>query len=97
MLSADVMSFDEFRGFLSDTLGIAKVALTPDVSFLNDLGVDSLKLVDLMLQFELQLGMSVPSEVAWEIQTVEDAYKYYVEQFQSGLIGGEGPPSYEIL
>ena len=96
MVTANVMSFDEFRGFLSDTLGVADVALTSDAYFLNDLGIDSLKLVDLMLQFELQLGMSVPSEVAWEIQTVDDAYKYYVQQFQSGLIGGEGLPSYDM-
>ena len=89
MVSANVMSFDEFQGFLSDTLGVAEVVLTPDAYFLNDLGIDSLKLVDLMLQFELQLGMSVPSEVAWEIQTVDDAYKYYVEQLQGGLVGAE--------
>jgi len=80
MVTANIMSFDEFQLFLSDTLGIAKVALTPDASFLNDLAIDSLKLVDLMLQFELRLGLSVPSEVAWEIQTVDDAYKYYVKQ-----------------
>ena len=89
MATANIMSLDEFQGFLSDTLGIAQTALTPDTYFLNDLGIDSLKLVDLMLQFELQLGMRVPSEVAWEIQTVEDAYKYYIKQFRSGFIGGE--------
>jgi acyl carrier protein len=88
MISANGMSFEQFRGFLSDTLGITEVALSPDAYFLNDLGIDSLKLVDLMLQFELQLGMSVPSEAAWEIQTVDDAYKYY-KQFQLGLIGDE--------
>jgi acyl carrier protein len=89
MVTTDVMSFNEFRRFLSDALGIVDAALTPDAYFLNDLGIDSLKLVDLMLQFELQLGMSVPSEAAWEIQTVDDAYNYYVEQFQGGLVGGE--------
>ena len=85
MVIANTMSFDEFRSFLSDTLGVVEVALTPDASFLNDLGIDSLKLVDMMLQFELQLGISIPSEVAWEIQTVNDAYKYYVNQFQGEL------------
>ncbi|MBU0704539.1 MAG: acyl carrier protein [Chloroflexi bacterium] len=52
------------------------MALASDVSFLNDLGVASLKPVDLMLQFELQLGISIPSEAAWEIQAVSDAYNY---------------------
>jgi acyl carrier protein len=89
MATASIMSLDEFQGFLSDTLGIVETALTPNTYFLNDLGIDSLKLVDLMLQFELKLGMRVPSEVAWEIQTVDDAYKYYIKQSQSGLIGVE--------
>lgn len=86
MVTATAMSFDEFQRFLSDTLGIAEVALTPGASFLSDLGVDSLKLVDLMLQFELQLGLSIPSEVAWEIRTVDDAYNYYIRQSQSESI-----------
>jgi acyl carrier protein len=43
-----------------------------------------LKLVELILQFELQLGVSIPTDAAWEIQTVGDAYKYYVELVQNG-------------
>jgi acyl carrier protein len=80
MVDTRVLSFGEFQQFLSDTLSIAASALTPDASFLNDLGVDSLKLVDLMLQFERQLGLSIPTEAAWEISTVGEAYDYYVNQ-----------------
>jgi acyl carrier protein len=82
MTDNHVLSFDEFRQFLSETLGIVESALTRDASFLNDLGVDSLKLVELMLQFELQLGMRVPEEVAWDIDTIGDAYEYYTRQLQ---------------
>lgn len=76
----NVLSFDEFRQFLSDNLGVAAVALDRDASFLGDLAVDSLKLVELILQFELQLGIDIPTDAAWEIQTVGDAYDYYVRQ-----------------
>jgi len=88
MIQNKVLSLDEFRQFLSDSLGIADVALTPDAHFLNDLAIESLKLVELILQFELQLGVSIPTDAAWEIQTVGDAYKYYVELVQDGLGAG---------
>ncbi|NIV29031.1 MAG: acyl carrier protein [Anaerolineae bacterium] len=74
------MSFDEFRGFLSDTLGVAEATLDADTHFLSDLAVDSLKMVELMLQFELQLGRKVSADAAWDILTVGDAYKFYQRQ-----------------
>ena len=74
------MTFDEFRGFLSETLGVAEVTLDRDTHFLSDLAVDSLKMVELMLQFELQLGRKVSADAAWDILTVGDAYKYYQNQ-----------------
>ena len=74
------MNFDEFRGFLSDTLGVAEATLRPDTHFLADLAVDSLKMVELMLQFELQLGRKVSADAAWDILTVGDAYKFYKNQ-----------------
>jgi acyl carrier protein len=83
MSTATLLSFSEFTEFLSDTLGVAAVALERDASFLGDLAVDSLKLVEIILQFELQLGIAVPTDAAWEIQTVGDAYDYYVDQATS--------------
>ncbi len=80
---ADKLSFVEFQGFLSNALSISTEELTPDASLLNDLAVDSLKLVELMLRFENQLGVSIPSQDAWEINTVGDAYTYYAEHFES--------------
>lgn len=74
-----VASFDEFRQFLSDHLAVAKEVLTPETNFLYDLAIESLKLLELMLQFELQLGVRVPSDAAWEVQTVGDAYQLYVD------------------
>jgi acyl carrier protein len=74
------MTFEEFRSFLSETLGVAKAALNPDTHFLADLAVDSLKMVELMLQFELQLGRKVSADAAWDILTVGDAYRFYQKQ-----------------
>ncbi len=79
-MSATALSFDEFRQFLSNTLGIAEMALTPDAHFMNDLAIESLKMVELILQFEHRFGIQIPSDMAWEIETVGDAYKYYLKQ-----------------
>ncbi len=82
MSPPEFRSFDEFRLFLSDTLGVAEAALTPDAHFLYDLGIESLKLVELLLQLEQRLGHKRPLDTAWELETVEDAYQYYVNEFQ---------------
>ena len=78
MSQPTVASFDEFRQFLSDHLAVAKEVLTPETNFLYDLAIESLKLLELVLQLELQLGVRVPSDAAWEIQTVGDAYDLYL-------------------
>lgn len=91
MIASMHLSFEEFRAFLSDALGVAAVALHRDASFIGDLAVDSLKLVELMLQLELQLGIEVPVDAAWEIQTVGEAYDYYVDQ-TNGLGAGANLP-----
>jgi len=79
---AGKLSFSEFQDFMSNALSISTDELTPEASLLNDLAVDSLKLVELMLRFENQLGVSIPSQDAWEINSVGDAYNYYSEHFE---------------
>jgi acyl carrier protein len=76
----EIHSFDEFRHFLSDTLGVAEAALTPEAHFMYDLGIESLTLVELLLQLELRMGRKIPLDTAWAIETVGDAYRFYVDQ-----------------
>ncbi len=83
MSNVELLSFDEFVVFLSDIIGVASVAIDRDTYFMGDLAVDSLKLVEMILQFELKLGIEVPTDAAWEIQTVGDAYNYYIDQAES--------------
>lgn len=75
------MAFEEFQRFLSDTLGVAETALTPEATFLIDLAIDSLKMVELMLQLERQFNIKMSSDDAWAILTVGDAYEFYLERF----------------
>ncbi len=72
------LSFDEFQHMLADVLQMEESKLVPEASFVNDLMVDSIKLVELMLGLE-ENGINIPMEAAWDVQTVGDAYRVYKE------------------
>jgi acyl carrier protein len=72
------LSFDQFKKILAQELLVSEEKLIPEASFITDLAVDSIRLVEMILRFE-ELGVKIPAELAWQIQTVGDAYKYFVE------------------
>ena len=76
--STELLSFDAFRQILAEELAVPLDALQEGVAFIEDLQVDSLALASMMLRLE-ELGLSIPLERAWEIETVEDAYNAYCE------------------
>jgi acyl carrier protein len=72
------MSFEEFRKLLAGRLGMPVEKFTPKATFLDDLAVDSIRMVELILEFE-RMGVKIPADKVWDIQTVEDAYNFYVK------------------
>jgi len=60
-------------------LGEGKETVTLGSSFVNDLGADSLDIVELVMELEDTFDVSIPDEVAEKIQTVGDALKYINE------------------
>jgi acyl carrier protein len=73
------LTFQEFQSLLADILEVDIGLIKPEAFFVTDLGVDSLKLAEMLLQFQA-LGMEISPELAWRIQTVDEAYKYYQAQ-----------------
>ncbi len=59
-----------------DQMGTTPDKITPETSFINDLGADSLDTVELVMEFEDEFEISIPDEDAEKIQTVGDAIKY---------------------
>jgi len=70
------VSFEEFKHILAEQLKVEEGKVTPEASFIDDLMVDSIQLVDLMLSLE-EMGIEIPLEAAWDVQTVGDAYQVY--------------------
>jgi acyl carrier protein len=63
-----------------DKLGVEESQVTPEASFTNDLGADSLDIVELVMGFESAFNISIPDEDAEKIGTVGDAVKYLTEK-----------------
>jgi acyl carrier protein len=63
----------KIRLVIQRRLEVAEDRVTLDASFLNDLGADSLALVDLTLAIEEAFDIEIPDEDAYKIQTVRDA------------------------
>jgi acyl carrier protein len=72
------LSFSAFQAMLAELLNMDAARLRPEVYFITDLGVDSLRLVEILLRLE-ELGLEISPDLAWELHTVGDAYRYYQE------------------
>lgn len=62
-----------------DKLGVDENEVTPEASFTNDLGADSLDTVELIMEFEKEFNLSIPDEQAETITTVGQAIAYLEE------------------
>ena len=65
--------------FVSEQMGVSKVQVNREISFVNDLGADSLDTVELVMEFEEEFAITIPDEEAEKIQTVGQAIDY-IEQ-----------------
>ena len=79
MSRADSLSFKDFQALLADLLNLNAARITPEAYFITDLGVDSIRMVEVLLRLE-EMGLDVSPDLAWEIPTVGDAYRYYQQQ-----------------
>ena len=64
------------KDIIVDKLGVDESEVTPNASFTNDLGADSLDTVELIMELEKEFGMSIPDDQAEKISTVQDAVDY---------------------
>jgi acyl carrier protein len=70
---------DKVIGIVANQLDVEKEKIKPETSFINDLGADSLDIVELVMEFEEAFEMSIPDEDAEKIRTVGDAINYIKE------------------
>ena len=73
---------DKIKQIIVDELGVDEAEVTENARFIEDLGADSLDLVELVMRFEEEFDIEIPDEDAEKIQAVRDAYSY-VEQHKA--------------
>ena len=77
-------SIDErVRDLVVEQLGVSQDQVSPQASFIDDLGADSLDTVELVMAFEEEFGIDIPDEDAEKMATVAHAIKYLEESIES--------------
>ena len=74
---------DRVKSIIVEQLGVDAEEVTPTASFTDDLGADSLDIVELVMAFEEEFGIEIPDEDAEKISTVKDAVNYIDEHAAS--------------
>lgn len=67
---------EKVKEIIVEQLNVNAEQVTPSAKFIEDLGADSLDVVELVMAFEEQFGVEVPDEDAEKLQTVGDVVKY---------------------
>ena len=67
---------ERVKKIVVEHLGVEEEKVTPDASFIDDLGADSLDIVELVMAFEEEFGIEIPDDAAENIQTFGDAVSY---------------------
>ncbi|MCQ2265398.1 MAG: acyl carrier protein [Bacteroidales bacterium] len=73
---------DKVQAIIAEKLSVDAAEVTPEKSFTNDLGADSLDTVELIMEFEKEFGIQIPDEEAEKIATVGDAIAYIENHIQ---------------
>lgn len=67
---------EKVREIIANQLGVEPAEVLPEASFVDDLGADSLDLVELIMAMEEEFGVEVPDEEAEKMRTVQDTINY---------------------
>ncbi|MBL1175425.1 acyl carrier protein [Pantanalinema sp. GBBB05] len=80
---SDTDIFDKVQKIVAEQLGVDASEVTPQASFANDLGADSLDTVELVMALEEEFDIEIPDEAAEEIATVQAAVDYINNQLKA--------------
>ncbi len=71
--------FERVKEIIIEQLGVADTAVTMEASFIDDLGADSLDIVELIMAIEEEFNIEIPDESAEKVVTVGDVVEYIKE------------------
>ena len=71
--------FNKVKEIIVEQLGVAETAVVPEASFIDDLGADSLDIVELLMALEEEFDIEIPDGDAEKVVTVNDVVEYIKE------------------
>jgi len=74
---------EKVKDIIEKELGVEREKLTNEASFIEDLGADSLDIVELVMEFEKEFNIDIPDEDAERLRTVGDALAYLNEKVKA--------------
>ncbi|MDL2280676.1 acyl carrier protein [Selenomonadales bacterium OttesenSCG-928-I06] len=76
-------TFDKVKEIVIEQLGVDESDVSINSTFIDDLGADSLDIVELIMAFEEEFNVEIPDEIAEKIKTVKDAVEYIDKEKQA--------------
>lgn len=76
-------TFDKVKQISVEQLGVEEDDVTMDSTFIDDLGADSLDIVELIMAFEEEFNIEIPDEIAEKMKAVKDAVEYIDKEKQA--------------
>jgi len=73
---------DRISAIIVEQLGVTKEELAPNASFIDDLGADSLDIVELVMAMEEEFDIEIPDDDAEKIQTIADVISYVKDRIE---------------
>lgn len=74
---------DKIREIIIEQLGVAAEEVVPEASFIDDLGADSLDIVELVMAMEEEFDVEIPDDDAARIERIRDAVAYLKEKLEA--------------
>ena len=74
--------FEKVKGIIVEQLGVAETAVTMEASFIDDLGADSLDIVELIMALEEEFDTEIPDSDAEKVVTVGDVVDYIKDHLE---------------
>ena len=71
--------FEQVKKIVADKLGVSEDKVTETAAFVNDLGADSLDVVEFVMEVEKEFDITIPDDAAAKLEKVGDAVKYIEE------------------
>ncbi len=74
---------DRVSALIVEQLGVTKEELAPKANFIDDLGADSLDIVELVMAMEEEFDIEIPDDDAEKIQTIQDVVRYVQDKIEA--------------